>query len=184
MKKEITEGTEPSQHEKKESKKTTKDRRIKELEKQLEEKTREAAENYEKFLRSYAELENFKKRIQREKEEAIRFANEELVKELLPIIDNLERALEQVEGSGDVNSLKEGISLTLQQFLKTLNRFGLEQITSVGERFDPNKHEAVAVEDTKEHDDGIVLKEFQKAYFFKDRLLRPAMVTVSKGEGK
>ena len=156
-------------------------KRIEELEKELEEKKRESETNYDRFLRLYAEFENYKKRIEKEKEELIKFANEELVKELLPVIDNLERALDQSDAS-DQEALKRGVELTLQQLLSVLRKFGLQQVESVGKTFDPNRHEAVAVEESEEHEEGIVVQEHRKAYFFKDRLLRPALVTVSKGK--
>lgn len=154
--------------------------RIKELEKELEEKKKEVDANYDRFLRLYAEFENYKKRIEKEKEELVKFANEDLIKELLPVIDNLEMALEQAEAS-DQGALKKGVELTLQQFLSVLRKFGLQQVESLGKAFDPNRHEAVAVEESEEHEEGIVVQEHRKAYFFKNRLLRPALVTVSKG---
>ncbi len=155
--------------------------RIKELEKAVEEKKKEAEANYDRFLRLYAEFENYKKRMEKEKEELIRFANEELVKELLPVIDNLEMALDQADSS-EKEALKKGVELTLQQLLSVLKKFGLEQVESKGKTFDPNKHEAVAVAESEEHEEGIVIEEHRKAYLFKDRLIRPALVTVSKGK--
>ena len=171
-------------HTRKEEKKgRSLEERIEELEKELEEKKKEADANYDRFLRLYAEFENYKKRIEREKEELVKFANEELIKELLPVIDNLERALDQSETS-DQEALRKGVELTLQQLLSALKKFGLQQVESKGKAFDPNRHEAVAVEETEEHEEGIVVQEHRKAYFFKDRLIRPALVTVSRGRSK
>ncbi len=158
---------------------SSKEQKIKELEEKLKDKTTEAQANYDKFLRACAEFENFKKRLEKEKKDLVRFSNEELVKELLSVIDNLERALDRKGDTENVKDLRDGVNLTLQQLLKTLNKFGLEQVSALGERFDPNKHEAIAIEESQEHDEGVVVNEIQKAYFFKDRLLRPALVSVS-----
>ena len=153
---------------------------IKELRKLLEEKSRESEENYQRFLRSCAELENFKKRAEREKADAIKFSNEGLLKELITILDNLERAVHHSDETHNTDSLREGVKLTMDDLLKTLKKFGLEQISAMGDKFDPNKHEAISVIESSEHEDGTVIKEFQKAYFLKERLLRPAIVSVSK----
>lgn len=175
------EETYSSEEAKKETRKASKEKRLRELEEQLKNTKEEAQANYDKFLRLYAEFENYKKRIEREKSETIRFANEGLIKELLPVIDNLERALSESESVGDIKVLREGINLTLQQVLKVLKDFGLEQVSVLGGRFDPNKHEAVSVEETDECGEGTIIREYRKAYFLKDRLLRPALVSVSKG---
>jgi molecular chaperone GrpE len=165
-------------------KKDKKEEQLKELSKLLEEKSCEAQENYQRFLRTCAELENFKKRAEREKADAIKFSNEGLLKELISILDNLERAVNHSDETHNTESLKEGVKLTMDELLKTLNKFGLEQVSAVGDKFDPNKHEAISVIESSEHEDGTVIKEFQKAYFLKERLLRPAMVSVSKPHSK
>ncbi|MFQ5900707.1 MAG: nucleotide exchange factor GrpE [Thermodesulfobacteriota bacterium] len=152
----------------------------KELVKLLEDKTKEAEDNYQRFLRACAELENYKKRVEREKIEIIKYSNENLLKEFVSVLDNLERALCHSNETENVNSLKEGVKLTLDQLLKTLKQFGLEQVPALGERFDPSKHEAVSVEDSSEHEDGTIMQEFQKAYFLHEKLLRPATVSVSR----
>jgi molecular chaperone GrpE len=170
--------SEHSQKEKK--KKDKKEEKIKELTKLLEEKASEADENYQRFLRTCAELENFKKRAEREKSEAIKFSNEGLLKELITVLDNLERAIHHADETHNTESLREGVKLTMDELLKTLQKFGLEQVSAVGDKFDPNKHEAIAVIESSEHEEGTVIGEFQKAYFLKERLLRPARVTVSK----
>lgn len=177
----IEENMGSSTEEKQEARKASKEKRLKDLKKQLEDKIKESQANYDKFLRLYAEFENYKKRIEREKSELIRFANEDLIKELLPVIDNLESALSQSENMRDIQALKDGVNLTLQQFLKVLKGFGLEQVSAIGEKFNPDRHEAVSVEESDEYDEGTIIKEFRKAYFLKDRLLRPALVSVSKG---
>ena len=140
----------------------------------------ELSETRERVLRTAADAENFKKRLQREKEEQTRYANESLMRELLPIIDNLERALEHSEVGADQGGLLEGINMTLKGFLDTLTRFGCTPVEAAGKPFDPNFHEAVSQEESADHEPNTVLRELQKGYMLKERLLRPAMVLVSK----
>ena len=141
----------------------------------------ELKETYDRFLRVSAEFENYKKRSAREMSEFKKFANESLIKELLLIIDNLERAinLSKDEGSSN-NGLIEGIDMTLKKLLKILGEFGLKQIESLEKTFDPNFHQAVMQEETDKHSQNTVIKELQKGYILNERLLRPAMVVVSK----
>ena len=147
---------------------------------ELEEARQKLLESEEKVLRLAAEFENTKKRLQREREISLKYAEENILKELLPGIDNIERAMEQVQDSSSVESLLEGIELTHNGLLATLEKFGVKPIESIGEPFDPNIHEAVAMEETGEMEPNLVLKEFQKGYLYKDRLLRAAKVIVSK----
>jgi molecular chaperone GrpE len=147
-------------------------------------KSQEAKENYDRFLRLAAEVENLKKRQEREISEVRQFANENLIKELLPVLDNLERALEHSRQSEAPEALLEGLELVNQDFLKVLGRFGITPLNSVGERFDPTYHHAVMEEEAPEVDDQTVLKELQKGYLLQNRLLRPAMVVVSKNTEK
>jgi molecular chaperone GrpE len=160
------------------------DEEIKRLREELEVKTLEAQENIDKFLRKCADLENYKKRIEKEKAEHTLFANEQLIGALLPIIDNLERAVEHTEeqdqNENALESLSHGIKLILNELHSTLKRFGLVAIKAEGERFDPSKHEAMSHEESHEVDSDTVISEFRKGYFLKDRLLRPALVVVSK----
>ncbi len=157
---------------------------IEEVQKQLADKTKEAQENYDRFLRLAAELENIKKRQEREVSELRQFANENLLKELLPVLDNLERALDHGRQSEAPEALMEGLDLVNQDFLKVLGRFGVTPINSVGERFDPAYHHAVMEEEAPEVEDQTVLKELQKGYLLQNRLLRPAMVVVSRNTDK
>jgi molecular chaperone GrpE len=150
------------------------------LRRQLEDKEREAKENYDRLLRQAAELENYKKRMAREKAEAIRYANESLVKDLLPVLDNLERALDYAKGGGNGKPLLEGIEMVLKSFLEILAKHGVSQVSAVGEPFDPNKHEAIAQVATPKHDPNTVVEEHHKGYYLLDRLLRPAQVSVAK----
>ncbi len=147
---------------------------------ELEEARQKLLESEEKVLRLAAEFENTKKRLQREREISLKYAEENILKELLPGIDNIERAMEQAQDSSSVESLLKGIELTHNGLLATLEKFGVKPIESIGEPFDPNIHEAVAMEETGEMEPNLVLKEFQKGYLYKDRLLRAAKVIVSK----
>jgi molecular chaperone GrpE len=155
-----------------------------ELQARLVEKTKEAQENYDRYVRLAAELENIKKRQERQISELRQFANENLLKELLPVLDNLERALEHGRQAEAPEALMEGLDLVSQDFLKVLGRFGVTPINSVGERFDPAYHHAVMEEEAPEVEDQTVMKELQKGYFLQNRLLRPAMVVVSRNTEK
>jgi len=150
------------------------------LRKELEEKGKEAKDNLDRFLRVAADLENYKKRAAREKEDYLKFANEDLIKAILPFIDNLERAVNHSEKAVDLQSLVTGVKLTIQQLLQSLNKFGLSSIESVGKPFDPAVHEAMMVVETDQHEPNQVVEEFHKGYLLHDRLIRPAGVSVSK----
>jgi molecular chaperone GrpE len=151
----------------------------------LEEKLKAAEEAskqaYDRMLRAAAEHENHKKRIERENQEFRKFANESLIKDLLPVIDNLERAVES-SGTGHAtgDAIVEGVKMTLKEIHKVLERFHLKPLESEGKPFDPNFHQAVLQQETAEHPENVVLKEMQKGYILHDRLIRPAMVVVSK----
>ena len=162
------------------NKKKKEDKEIEELKKKLEEKEKEAKENYDRLLRTAADFENYKKRAAREKEDWTKFANEDLIRAILPFIDNLERAVNHAQKVVDTGVLVEGVQLTLQQLLQALNKFGLSSFESVGKPFDPAMHEAMLVVETDKHEPNQVVEEFQKGYLLNDRLLRPATVSVSK----
>jgi molecular chaperone GrpE len=170
----------PSEERHPKKKKEDKEREIEELRKKLEEKEKEAKENYERLLRIAADLENYKKRAGKEKEDWTKFANEDLMKAILPFIDNLERAVNHAEKVRDTGVMIEGVRLTLQQVLQALNKFGLASFESVGKPFDPARHEAMLVVESDQHEPNRVVEEFQKGYLLNDRLLRPATVSVSK----
>ena len=167
-------------HQKNKKKKEDKEKEIEELKRKLEEKEKEAKEHYDRLLRMAADLDNYKKRAAREKEEWTKFANEDLIKAILPFIDNLERAVNHADKVKDTGVLIEGLQLTLQQLLQSLNKFGLSPIESLGKPFDPAMHEAMLVVETDQHEPNQVVEEFQKGYFLSNRLLRPATVSVSK----
>jgi len=149
------------------------------LEAQLEAKGKEAQDNYDRFLRLSAEFENFKKRMEKEKNDAYKFGTENLVKELLPVLDNLERAIDHGEAKNP-QGLLEGVDLTLKGFLTALEKIGVSPVDASGKEFDPNLHEAVMVQEDAHHPAGTVLTQLQKGYTLHGRLLRPAMVVVSK----
>ncbi|MBX6422274.1 nucleotide exchange factor GrpE [Thermosulfurimonas sp. F29] len=135
----------------------------------------------ERALRYAAEVENLKKTFKREKEEFYRYALENVFRELLPSVDNLERALEAAEKSGEARSLVEGVALTLKGLISAMEKFGLTQFeVALGEAFNPHHHEALHVEETEEHPEGTVVRVYQKGYRLHDRVLRPALVAVAK----
>lgn len=134
----------------------------------------------DKLLRLAAEFENYKKRMIRERESVIKYAEEGLLKELLPTLDNLERALAHQGSVDDINILREGVGLTMKALQSATAKFGLVAIDSVGKPFDPNLHEALAMEESDEVPPQSVLREFERGYYYKDRLLRAAKVAVAK----
>jgi molecular chaperone GrpE len=148
----------------------------------LAQKTDECQALQEKYLRLAAEFENYKRIAQRDQREYSRFANEQVLKELLPVVDNLERAIQSAKANPDTNTVIEGVQLTLKQFLETLSKFGVRPITSVGQPFDPSRHQAVTRTDDPDAPENTVVEEFQKGYLLHERVLRPAMVTVATGQ--
>jgi len=145
---------------------------------------REAAALQDRLLRLQAEFDNYRKRVQREREEANRQAKERVLGELPAIIDNLERALRHAGGEASAGTVAEGVDLVLRQFREVLQRFGVEPIEALGAPFDPNRHEAMARVDTSgDPPDGTVVEEFRRGYLLDGRVLRPAMVAVAKLAG-
>ena len=167
-----------------EEEKREKAKEIEDLKKKLEEKEKEVKEHYDRLLRVAADFDNYKKRTTREKEEWTKFANEDLIKAILPFVDNLERAINHAKKVEDTGVLIEGVRLTIQQLLQALNKFGLSSFESLGKPFDPTRHEAVLVVPTDQHEPNQVVEEFQKGYLLNDRLIRPATVSVSKSPEK
>jgi molecular chaperone GrpE len=150
------------------------------LRQQLVNKEAEAKNNYDRFLRQVAEVDNFKKRAAREREDAIRFANESLIKDLLPVIDNLERAVAHASGGGNGKPIVEGVEMVLKGLLDVMAKYGVTQISALGQPFDPSKHEAMAQVESESHEPNAVVDELHKGYMLHDRLLRPALVSVAK----
>ena len=159
--------------------------RIKELEEALAAKGAEAAANWDKYLRERADLENYRKRVQREKEEILKYGNESIILEVLPSLDNMERAIAHASEEG-LSAIIEGVRLTLTTLTGALKKFGVTPLESApGTPFDPAFHQAMAQVECADQEPGTVVAEFQKGYTLNERLLRPAMVTVAiapKGE--
>ncbi len=141
-----------------------------------------AKECDDKYLRALADLDNQRKRAMREKEELQKYANERLILEILQVVDNFERAIEAGEKAENVAQVLDGVKMIFKQLKEILDKEGVQGFESVGEKFDPYRHEALLAVDNKEHDPYTVLEEIQKGYTMKDRVIRPAKVTVSKPE--
>jgi molecular chaperone GrpE len=151
------------------------------LKNEIEAARMEASNNWDLYLRERADLENARKRHQRDKEDALRFANDRLLKEMVPVLDNLERAVAHAEQGGDNNQgLLEGVNMTINQFRKVLEDFGVKPIKAVGASFDPNLHQAMGQIESAEQAPNTVVTEFQRGYLLHDRLLRPSLVMVAK----
>jgi molecular chaperone GrpE len=140
--------------------------------------------NFDLYVRSQAEMDNLKKRSQKEREELIRFSNESLIKQLLPVVDNLEKTLEHSKDGNSLDALREGVELTLKGLMDTLEKAGVEKVKAAGESFDPNFHAAMSEQEDDSVEPGTVLQEFQKGYVLNKRLIRPAMVVISKNTSK
>jgi molecular chaperone GrpE len=153
---------------------------VQRLNEELAAKAAEAEQNRDAFLRERAELENFKKRMQREKGEALRYAAEPIVRELLPVIDNLERAVESAAVEGD-DPLLEGVRLVLKSALGILENHGVRRIDAGGQSFDPHLHEAIAQVDHPALAANQVVEQYLPGYQLHERLLRPAQVSVATG---
>ncbi|CBE69305.1 Protein grpE (HSP-70 cofactor) [Candidatus Methylomirabilis oxygeniifera] len=152
------------------------------LQADLKERTTEIESLNDRLLRLHAEFENYKKRASRERSEFVRFANEGLILELLPVVDSLEHAVATVRIGGDVQGLTEGVDIILRLFQTTLEKVGVKPIEAVGHEFDPNVHQAVAQVETTDGRDNIAVEEVRRGYLLEGRLLRPAMVKVSKAK--
>jgi molecular chaperone GrpE len=146
----------------------------------LESAKQEAQRFKDQLLRTAADYDNFRKRTRRDLADAERRGREEFLREILPVFDNLERAVQHVEKASDVQSVAEGIKMVLRQLTDTLGKLGVERIPTVGTPFDPAMHEAVQHFETSEHPPGSVAAEVQGGYKAQDRLIRPALVVVAK----
>jgi len=144
-------------------------------------KTEECKILNEKYLRLAAEFENYKRLAQRDQRDQIKFGNEQLLKELLPVVDNMERAIKAARDNGGNSALVQGVDLTLKQLLGALTKFGVQAVETVGQAFDPGAHQAVSHMPSDDVPPNHVVDEFQKGYRLHDRILRAAMVSVSSG---
>lgn len=153
------------------------------LSEQIRAAEEEAKGHYDKLLRVMAEFENFKRRMAREREEQFQYANEKLLQELLPALDDLDRVLDHVEPTAppEAKAVAEGVELIRKSLHAVLERFGLKEVPALGEPFDPTHHEAIAMVESGAHDPGSVMAVHRRGYWLRERLLRPAMVTVAKG---
>ena len=134
----------------------------------------------DQLLRTAANFDNFRKRSRRDLEDATRQAREDVLRELLPVIDNLERASHAMNGATEVEAVVEGVNMVLRGFEDTANRLQLKRVNAVGERFDPGMHDAMQQQETDEHPPGTIVAEIVPGYTLADRLLRPAMVVVAR----
>lgn len=158
---------------------------IKEMGSKLKAAKEESIENYDRFLRISAEFENYKKRSAREMGEFRKFANESLIKDMLSVVDNLERAVDSSSTDNKASSaLVEGVNMTLKEILKIFEKFNVTPLESLKKPFDPNFHQAVISEESDDYDENTVINEFQKGYMIHERLLRPAMVVVSRPKAR
>lgn len=156
----------------------------KELEEALLQTRKEASETRDKWLRTAADFENYKKRMAREREDLVKFGNEKLLRDFLPILDDLDRAIQVAQDGSNANApslMLDGILMVQKKFIGQLERYNVETFKSVGEVFDPNRHEAVQ-QIMSDLPAGTVAAELQRGFLLSDRLLRPALVTVSLGQ--
>ena len=157
-----------------------KDQQVEQYKNELQKEKEISRELSDKCLRLQAEFENFRKRLQKEKTDFMKYAMENFFKNLLPVIDNFELALESAEKASDIQCLSEGVKLIHMQFLDVLQKEGLACFSSLGEPFNPQKHEAIMQVESDNHHENTVMEELKKGYLLNDRLLRPALVAVSK----
>lgn len=149
---------------------------------ELKQRAARADEHWERLVRTTADFDNYKKRAAREKQEAIKFANENLIQKLLPVLDTVDMALAATQtGKSDaVQSLQTGVTMVLQQLKSALLEAGLEEVDAAGKPFDPHLHEALSQQERTDVPEGQVVQQVRKGYRLRDRLLRPASVIVSK----
>ena len=154
--------------------------RVGRLEAELKERVAEVEALNDRLLRLHAEFENYKKRMVRERSEFVKFANEALILEFLPVLDSLERALATARSAAEAQAVAEGLEIILRLFQTTLEKVGVKVIEALEREFDPNLHQAVAQVESPDGRDNIVMEEVRKGYLLEGRLLRPSMVKVSK----
>jgi len=154
---------------------------VDDLKRSLEAMEAEYRSAHDKYLRLAAEFDNYKRITQRDQRDQIKFGNEHLLKEMLPVVDNLERAIKSAKDNGGNEALMQGVELTLKQLLGVLGKFGVTPMESIGKPFDPTTQQAVAQVESDTVPEHAVAEELQKGYLLHDRILRPSMVSVSKG---
>jgi molecular chaperone GrpE len=149
----------------------------------LEQARQEAARLKDQLLRTAADFDNYRKRARRDQADAEKKARDDVLRELLPVFDNLERAMAHTEKATDVQSVADGVRMVIRQFTDTLGKLGIDRIQTVGLPFDPAVHEAIQHLETTDHPPGTVAAEIQGGYRAHDRLIRPALVVVAKAPG-
>lgn len=149
------------------------------LQEELQKKAEEASKNYDLYLRSLAEVENMRKRTQRDKDEYIKYAHVAIIKKLLPIIDDLNRGIKAASQSRDFDTLNKGVEMTAKNLQELLKNEGVEAIDCLGKPFDPQYHEPLMVEPSSEHPENTVIEELSRGYTLHDRVIRPSLVKVS-----
>jgi len=152
---------------------------MEQLKNELEEKSKKCEEYFNMLQRTAAEFDNYKKRTAKEKESIYTDATVDVIAAFLPVVDNIERAIAAFSNEIDAASLKEGVDLVYRQFKDVMGKLGVEEIKSVGEKFDPNLHNAVMHVEDPEYDESVIIEEFQKGYILKDRVIRYSMVKVA-----
>jgi molecular chaperone GrpE len=178
----VTVEVDSDQEETDETREATSGAETEELKRALEEAQGEVKAIKDRMLRIAADADNQRKRLQREKEETIKFGRESLLTDLLPPLDNLERTLDHVPDDSDdpvLKSFREGLQMVLRQFNEVLGKYNVVSFSSMGELFDPNLHEAINRIETDEHPPNTIVSEMQRGYMIHDRLLRPALVSVA-----
>ncbi|NLA40192.1 MAG: nucleotide exchange factor GrpE [Smithella sp.] len=153
------------------------------LKEELAAREKEAKENYDRYMRTAAELDNYRKRAARDRADIIKYGKEDLIRDILPFLDSLDRALEHKDAR-DAQAFRDGMALIQEQFLCCLKKHGVERIESIGADFDPNVHEALMQMESPDHEDNQVVSEMEKGYLLNGRLVRPSRVCVCKNTGK
>jgi molecular chaperone GrpE len=148
---------------------------------QIEKLEQENKELSDRLLRTMAEFDNYRKRVAREKDDLLKYGAEKMALDILPVADNFERALEQAKTAANAAAVIEGVEMIYKQFIATLEKFNIKPFDSIGQTFDPEKHEAMAQQENEQYAANTVMAEFQKGYFLNGKLLRPARVVVSRG---
>lgn len=155
---------------------------LKKIKQEIDKKAREAKEYYDRWLRVQADFQNYKKRVEKEKQAIYKYASQDLINKLLPVLDNFELALQSVddETAQDMDSFSQGIKMILKQLKGILEEEGVKEIKAVGEEFDPNYHEAVEQVEAQNYEPNTIINVVRKGYMYKDKVLRPSLVKVSK----
>jgi len=151
------------------------------LQKRLDQSEESEQESKDQYLRAHAEMENIRRRSERDVTNARKFALERFAQDLLPVVDSMEKATEVESDNPEVTSMREGVEMTMKMFVDTVSKFGLKQIDPMGEKFDPNSHEAMVMQPNPDVEPNTVIAVFQKGYELNGRVIRPARVVVSQG---